>query len=125
MWRRRYVSGRQLDGFRHYKGTVVHLQTEGVLCLTSLLFSSQYSAVDTNPLSVYIMQPIWNKIIKIVPLWIAPNLLTFSGFVMILVNYFLIAFYDWDYTASGKYPHTIFFFSQNYRAAYITLLNDA
>ncbi|KAF4803248.1 hypothetical protein TURU_018619 [Turdus rufiventris] len=42
MWRWRYVSGRQLHGFRHYK----------------------YSAVDTNPLSVYIMQPIWNKIIK-------------------------------------------------------------
>ncbi|KAM9643658.1 ethanolaminephosphotransferase 1-like isoform 3-T3 [Morphnus guianensis] len=50
------------------------------------------------------MQPIWNKIIKIVPLWIAPNLLTFSGFVMILVNYFLISFYDWDYTASGTSP---------------------
>uniref|UniRef100_A0A8D0FQG0 Ethanolaminephosphotransferase 1 n=1 Tax=Strix occidentalis caurina TaxID=311401 RepID=A0A8D0FQG0_STROC len=61
-------------------------------------------AVDTNPLSVYIMQPIWNKIIKIVPLWIAPNVLTFSGFVMILVNYFLISFYDWDYTASGTSP---------------------
>uniref|UniRef100_A0A8C0ZEA3 Ethanolaminephosphotransferase 1 n=1 Tax=Cyanistes caeruleus TaxID=156563 RepID=A0A8C0ZEA3_CYACU len=69
-----------------------------------LAFSSQYSAVDTNPLSVYIMQPIWNKIIKIVPLWIAPNLLTFSGFVMILFNYFLISFYDWDYTASGTSP---------------------
>uniref|UniRef100_A0A8C5T7Z2 Ethanolaminephosphotransferase 1 n=1 Tax=Malurus cyaneus samueli TaxID=2593467 RepID=A0A8C5T7Z2_9PASS len=67
-------------------------------------FSSQYSAVDTNPLSVYVMQPIWNKIIKIVPLWIAPNLLTFSGFVMILFNYFLISFYDWDYTASGTSP---------------------
>uniref|UniRef100_A0A8C3JPV9 Ethanolaminephosphotransferase 1 n=1 Tax=Calidris pygmaea TaxID=425635 RepID=A0A8C3JPV9_9CHAR len=80
------------------------ISPEQILCLTCLLFSSQYSAVDTNPLSVYIMQPIWNKIIKIVPLWIAPNLLTFSGFVMILVNYFLISFYDWDYTASGTSP---------------------
>uniref|UniRef100_A0A8B9T7L5 Ethanolaminephosphotransferase 1 n=1 Tax=Anas platyrhynchos TaxID=8839 RepID=A0A8B9T7L5_ANAPL len=79
-----------------------------------------YNAVDTNPLSVYVMQPIWNKIIKIVPLWIAPNLLTFSGFVMILVNYFLISFYDWDYTASGKYPYIVIF--QNYRAASVTLL---
>ncbi|XP_068788867.1 ethanolaminephosphotransferase 1 isoform X4 [Struthio camelus] len=82
MWRARYVSAQQLAGFRHYK----------------------YSAVDTNPLSVYVMQPIWDKIIKIVPLWIAPNVLTFSGFVMILVNYFLISFYDWDYTASGTSP---------------------
>uniref|UniRef100_A0A8D2NMH6 Ethanolaminephosphotransferase 1 n=1 Tax=Zosterops lateralis melanops TaxID=1220523 RepID=A0A8D2NMH6_ZOSLA len=68
------------------------------------IHKAHYSAVDTNPLSVYIMQPIWNKIIKIVPLWIAPNLLTFSGFVMILFNYFLISFYDWDYTASGTSP---------------------
>ncbi|NXA45387.1 EPT1 Ethanolaminephosphotransferase, partial [Nothocercus julius] len=65
---------------------------------------SQYSAVDTNPLSVYVMQPLWDKIIKIVPLWIAPNVLTFSGFVMILINYFLLSFYDWDYTASGTSP---------------------
>lgn len=28
-------------------------------------FSLQYNAVDTNPLSVYVMQPIWNKIIKV------------------------------------------------------------
>lgn len=56
------------------------------------------------------------------PLWIAPNLLTFSGFVMILVNYFLISFYDWDYTASGKYPYIVIF--QNYRAASVTLLSN-
>uniref|UniRef100_A0A8C3IA01 Ethanolaminephosphotransferase 1 n=1 Tax=Chrysemys picta bellii TaxID=8478 RepID=A0A8C3IA01_CHRPI len=62
----------------------------------------KYSAVDTNPLSVYVMQPLWNRIVKIVPLWIAPNLLTFSGFLMILINYFLLSFYDWDYTASDS-----------------------
>ncbi|XP_074918125.1 ethanolaminephosphotransferase 1-like, partial [Chelonoidis abingdonii] len=39
--------------------------------------------------------------LRIVPLWIAPNLLTFSGFLLILINYFLLPFYDWDYTASG------------------------
>uniref|UniRef100_A0A8V0XR70 Ethanolaminephosphotransferase 1 n=1 Tax=Gallus gallus TaxID=9031 RepID=A0A8V0XR70_CHICK len=88
----------------HCPHTTFNKAYRSVLCFTSLLFSSQYSAVDTNPLSVYVMQPIWNKIIKIVPLWIAPNLLTFSGFIMILVNYFLISFYDWDYTASGTSP---------------------
>uniref|UniRef100_A0A8C6YYW3 Ethanolaminephosphotransferase 1 n=1 Tax=Nothoprocta perdicaria TaxID=30464 RepID=A0A8C6YYW3_NOTPE len=93
-----------------------------MLCFTCLLLSSQYSAVDTNPLSVYVMQPLWDKIIKIVPLWIAPNVLTFSGFVMVLVNYFLLTFYDWDYTASGKYPRVVIF--QNYRAAYVIDLND-
>ncbi|XP_006011618.1 ethanolaminephosphotransferase 1 isoform X1 [Latimeria chalumnae] len=75
----KYVTPEQLAGFEKYK----------------------YSAVDTNPLSVYIMQHLWNRAVKIVPLWIAPNLLTFCGFVMILINYFILAYYDWDYTASG------------------------
>ncbi|XP_073439849.1 ethanolaminephosphotransferase 1-like isoform X1 [Dendrobates tinctorius] len=61
----------------------------------------QYSAVDTNPLSVYIMQHVWNKVVQVVPLWIAPNLLTFSGFLIIVINYLLLSCYDWDYSASG------------------------
>ncbi|XP_030069971.1 ethanolaminephosphotransferase 1 [Microcaecilia unicolor] len=79
MFRHRYVTEAQLAGFANYK----------------------YSAMDTNPLSVYIMQHLWNRIVKIVPLWIAPNVLTFSGFLMILLNYFILCLYDWNYTASG------------------------
>ncbi|KAJ8272998.1 hypothetical protein GJAV_G00096100, partial [Gymnothorax javanicus] len=73
-----YVTSQQLAGFDKYK----------------------YSAVDTNPLSVYVMQHLWNRIVKVVPLWIAPNLLTFTGFLLILMNYLLLSFYDWNYTAS-------------------------
>ncbi|XP_066480517.1 ethanolaminephosphotransferase 1-like [Tiliqua scincoides] len=69
--------------------------------------AAKYSAVDTNPLSIYVMQPLWDKIVKIVPLWIAPNLLTFTGFVMLLINYFILSFYDWDYSASGSSPGLI------------------
>ncbi|XP_033849706.1 ethanolaminephosphotransferase 1-like isoform X2 [Acipenser ruthenus] len=47
------------------------------------------------------MQHLWNWIVKIVPLWIAPNLLTFTGFLMILLNYFLLSYYDWNFTASA------------------------
>lgn len=79
MFNYQYINSDQLAGFDKYK----------------------YSAVDTNPLSVYVMQHVWNKIVQIVPLWIAPNILTFSGFLMILFNYILLCFYDWDYTASG------------------------
>ncbi|XP_067409981.1 ethanolaminephosphotransferase 1-like [Emydura macquarii macquarii] len=82
MWQPQYVTAQQRAGFCRY----------------------QYSAVDTNPLSIYVMQPLWNRIVKIVPLWIAPNLLTVSGFLIILINYFLLSFYDWDYTASGASP---------------------
>ncbi|XP_039610419.1 ethanolaminephosphotransferase 1-like isoform X1 [Polypterus senegalus] len=75
----RYVTRQQLAGFDQYK----------------------YNAVDTNPLSVYVMQNLWNRIVKAVPLWIAPNLLTFTGFLLILLNYFLLAYYDWNYTSSS------------------------
>ncbi|KAM8966748.1 ethanolaminephosphotransferase 1-like [Pelodytes ibericus] len=79
MFNHQYVSADQLAGFDKYK----------------------YSAVDTNPMSVYVMQHLWDKVVKIVPLWIAPNLLTLCGFLIILVNYFILSFYDWHYTASG------------------------
>ncbi|XP_043922550.1 ethanolaminephosphotransferase 1-like [Protopterus annectens] len=89
----RYVTAEQLSGFDKY----------------------QYSAVDTNPLSVYVMQHAWNRIVKIVPLWVAPNTLTFTGFLMILINYFILSFYDWDYTASGfghdHIPTWVWFFA--------------
>ncbi|TFK11356.1 V-type proton ATPase subunit d 2 [Platysternon megacephalum] len=42
MWQPQYVTAQQRAGFRRY----------------------QYSAVDTNPLSVYVMQPLWNRIVK-------------------------------------------------------------
>ncbi|KAG5842188.1 ethanolaminephosphotransferase 1-like isoform X1 [Anguilla anguilla] len=78
MFNYNYVTSQQLAGFDKYK----------------------YNAVDTNPLSVYVMQHLWNRIVKVVPLWIAPNLLTFTGFLLILKNYLLLSFYDWNYTAS-------------------------
>ncbi|XP_075440603.1 ethanolaminephosphotransferase 1-like isoform X1 [Ascaphus truei] len=79
MFNHQYVTAEQRAGFDKYK----------------------YSAVDTNPLSVYVMQHLWDKVVKIVPLWIAPNFLTLCGFLIILVNYFLLSFYDWHYTTSG------------------------
>ncbi|XP_056377851.1 ethanolaminephosphotransferase 1-like isoform X4 [Hyla sarda] len=85
MFRYQYITSDQLTGFDKYK----------------------YSAVDTNPISVYVMQHVWNKVVQIVPLWIAPNTLTFSGFLLIIVNYILLCYYDWDYSASGIYNQHI------------------
>ncbi|XP_068094469.1 ethanolaminephosphotransferase 1-like [Hyperolius riggenbachi] len=79
MFRCQYITSEQLAGFDKYK----------------------YSAVDTNPLSVYVMQHVWSRVVQIVPLWIAPNILTFSGFLMVLFNYIQLSYCDWDYTASG------------------------
>ncbi|KAM4704812.1 ethanolaminephosphotransferase 1-like [Rhinophrynus dorsalis] len=80
MFSHHYITSDQLAGFDKYK----------------------YSAVDTNPLSVYVMQHLWNRVVKIVPLWIAPNLLTLCGFLIVLITYLLLSFFDWHYTASGE-----------------------
>ncbi|XP_012508005.1 PREDICTED: ethanolaminephosphotransferase 1 isoform X2 [Propithecus coquereli] len=74
-----YVSPEQLAGFDKYK----------------------YSAVDTNPLSLYIMHPFWNTIVKVFPTWLAPNLITFSGFLLVVFNFLLMAYFDPDFYASA------------------------
>ncbi|XP_072913145.1 ethanolaminephosphotransferase 1 isoform X1 [Hemitrygon akajei] len=79
-----YVTEEQLAGFDKYK----------------------YSAVDTNPLSVYVMHPFWNSVVKILPTWLAPNLLTFCGFMLLVLNFCMLAYFDYDFYASGEgYEH--------------------
>ncbi|XP_014418999.1 ethanolaminephosphotransferase 1 isoform X1 [Camelus ferus] len=74
-----YVSPEQLAGFDKYK----------------------YSALDTNPLSLYVMHPFWNTVVKVFPTWLAPNLITFSGFLLVVFNFLLMAYFDPDFYASA------------------------
>lgn len=62
----------------------------------------KYSAVDTNPLSVYVMHPFWNFVVKFLPTWLAPNLITFTGFMFLVLNFLMLAFFDFDFTASAS-----------------------
>ncbi|XP_026332768.1 ethanolaminephosphotransferase 1-like [Hyposmocoma kahamanoa] len=48
------------------------------------------------------MHPTWNTIVKFIPNWIAPNLLTFAGFMCMVIDALLLSYYDYDFTASGK-----------------------
>jgi len=66
----------------------------------------KYSAIDTSPLSKYVMHPFWNACVKICPMWLAPNLLTFVGFLFTVANWFLLSYYDYYYfSSSSGYPH--------------------
>ena len=60
----------------------------------------KYSCLDTSPLSNYVMHPFWNQVVKLCPLWIAPNLLTFVGFICCIGHNLLTAIWDYDFTAS-------------------------
>lgn len=33
-------------------------------------------------------------------MWVAPNLLTFVGWLLLMANFWLLAYYDWDYNTS-------------------------
>ncbi|CAH0596895.1 unnamed protein product [Chrysodeixis includens] len=79
MFNYKYLGREHLEGFDNYK----------------------YMAIDTSPLSVYVMHPFWNKVVELVPKWVAPNVLTFGGFLLIVFNFLLLSYYDYDYTAAS------------------------
>ncbi|KAI2601913.1 CDP-alcohol phosphatidyltransferase [Hypoxylon sp. NC1633] len=54
------------------------------------LKSYKYSSVDKSPVSHYILRPYWNAFVELMPLWLAPNMVTLIGFFFILVNIALL-----------------------------------
>ncbi|ERE67376.1 ethanolaminephosphotransferase 1 [Cricetulus griseus] len=70
-------------------------------CCDDRPYDFMYSALDTNPLSLYIMHPFWNTIVKVFPTWLAPNLITFSGFLLVVFNFLLLTYFDPDFYASA------------------------
>ncbi|XP_075154030.1 ethanolaminephosphotransferase 1 isoform X2 [Haematobia irritans] len=66
-----------------------------------------YSSIDTSFLSVYVMHPFWNKCVEYLPMWLAPNILTFVGFLMTVINFLLLAYYDWDFAAANPVENTV------------------
>ncbi|XP_055592627.1 ethanolaminephosphotransferase 1 isoform X2 [Uranotaenia lowii] len=81
----KYLNEAHLKGFEKYK----------------------YNSIDTSILSVHVMHPFWNWLVQFFPRWIAPNLLTFSGFLLTVVNFFLIGYYDYGFTAASTSPNPI------------------
>lgn len=72
LWDYKYLSKSHLDGFDKYK----------------------YSCIDTSPLSKYVMHPFWNQLVKVCPLWFPANLLTLTGWMLSLLMFLLLSYYD-------------------------------
>ncbi|ODA78701.1 hypothetical protein RJ55_06083 [Drechmeria coniospora] len=53
----------------------------------------KYSSVDRSLTSKYIMRPWWNFVISFFPLSIAPNLITLTGFMFVVVNFLTLLWY--------------------------------
>ncbi|KAI9850856.1 MAG: hypothetical protein M1838_004925 [Thelocarpon superellum] len=46
----------------------------------------KYSSVDKSFVSHYILRHYWNAAVELLPLWLAPNMVTLLGFFFILIN---------------------------------------
>ncbi|RSL55001.1 hypothetical protein CEP54_009602 [Fusarium duplospermum] len=67
----------------------------------------KYSSVDLSPVSKYILGPFWNASVNLLPLWIAPNMVTLVGFCFILGNVALAQIFMPDLVGPG--PSWIYF----------------
>ncbi|KEY68376.1 hypothetical protein S7711_01153, partial [Stachybotrys chartarum IBT 7711] len=65
------------------------------------LRSYKYSSVDLSPVSKYILGPWWNAFVKILPLWLAPNMVTLLGFCFVLANVGLLVIFMPDLVGPG------------------------
>ncbi|XP_059046420.1 ethanolaminephosphotransferase 1 [Achroia grisella] len=73
----RFLSPDKLEGFEKYK----------------------YNSIDTSILSNNVMHPFWNWCVQYCPPWVAPNLLTFTGFLLTVLNFLLFSYYDYGFHA--------------------------
>ena len=46
----------------------------------------RYSGVDKSPIARFILTPYWNYVTTLMPMWLAPNLITLLGLMCILLN---------------------------------------
>lgn len=58
------------------------------------LKSYRYSGVDRSFISRYILTPYWNACVKQFPIWMAPNLITFIGFILMLSTLVVLVVHD-------------------------------
>jgi|ERR1711970_24651 len=84
-----YITKQQLNGFNNYK----------------------YSSKDTSPLSNYVMHPFWNCVVQLFPRWIAPNLMTLTGFLFLITQTLLLTYYDPNFKAGNSLPPWVWFYS--------------
>ncbi|KAJ5899891.1 hypothetical protein N7495_004635 [Penicillium taxi] len=71
------------------------------------LKSYKYSSVDKSYISNYILKHYWNAFVELLPMWMAPNMVTLLGFVFIVVNVFFIEVFMPDMIGPG--PSWLYF----------------
>ncbi|KAI5284593.1 hypothetical protein KEM54_001210 [Ascosphaera aggregata] len=65
------------------------------------LKSYKYSSVDKSPISYYILRHYWNAFVELLPMWMAPNVVTLLGFAFIIGNLLLLELFISDLVGPG------------------------
>ena len=65
----------------------------------------KYSSVDKSLIQKYILNPYWCWLVEKVPLWVAPNLITLSGFMFMVFSVCMLIFYgpNWEQVPGWLY----------------------
>jgi len=79
----------------------------------------KYQTTGYTVLDTYVMNHFWEAFVKLIPLWMAPNLVTLIGFLCILSSYVLMTFYDVTY--SQQLPSSVLLYAAFTHFAYQTL----
>ncbi|CAH8663811.1 unnamed protein product [Schistosoma bovis] len=72
--------------------------------MVSGLKNYKYSCVDNSPFSIYVMHPFWNWLANFYPVWLAPNLITFTGFLLTVAHYLLLCCYNPTFFSTVNVP---------------------
>ena len=64
----------------------------------------KYNAQGVSILEIF-LQPFWRRIVEYVPLWVAPNLLTFAGLAINVATTLIVVLLDLK--AEGKVGQTV------------------
>lgn len=61
----------------------------------------KYQSVDKSFISRYILKHYWNAFVELLPMWLAPNMVTLLGFIFIVANVFFIELFIPDLIGPG------------------------
>jgi len=54
----------------------------------------QYKGEDRSYLYAYFFSPLADRLAQIMPMWLAPNVITFSGFILNFISHALLLWYQ-------------------------------
>ncbi|KAL8291483.1 hypothetical protein RQP46_002461 [Phenoliferia psychrophenolica] len=69
------------------------------------LLKYKYSSTDKSLTSKYILNPYWNRLVTLFPLWFAPNLITLSGLLCVFLNFCTLLYFNPTLSCGTKPLH--------------------